>query len=94
MRVIVNFNFDFTRTYGIHCIAEDARTVVSGWTHVSDKAMLIKALRYAGATDEEIALVERDLSRWNFGGVHITLASERKNILKIKPQYASPLGLW
>jgi hypothetical protein len=39
MRVIVNFVFN--KAFAIHCIVEDARTVVSGWTHVADKGMLV-----------------------------------------------------
>ena len=43
MRVIVNFVFN--KAFAIHCIAEDARTVVSGWIHVTDQATLMRGLR-------------------------------------------------
>jgi hypothetical protein len=92
MRVIVNFIQN--GGFAIHCMAEDCRTRVSGWTNVADKATLMRALRYVGATEDEITLAEADLRRWSHGNAHITLLSERKNILKIKPEYASPLGLW
>jgi hypothetical protein len=68
--------------------------VVSGWSNVTDQPTLEKVLRYAGATDSEIEEVRTDLRRWSHGGVHLTLTAGQKNLLRIKPEYAKPLGLW
>jgi len=91
VRIIVNF---ISRDgISIHCIAEDAKIVVSGWTNLPDHATLEKALRYVGATDSEIEEARADLRRWSHGGVHITLTPGRKNLLKFKGQYANRVAL-
>jgi hypothetical protein len=92
VRIIVNF---IQRDgIAIHCIAEDAKTVVSGWSSVPDQPTLERLLRYAGTTDSEIEEARVDLRRWSHGGVYITLTPGRKNLLQIKPEYAKQLGLW
>ena len=45
--------------------------------------MLLKLMRYLGATEEQIADFERDNRRWGRGSVHIRLLPDRKNLLRI-----------
>jgi hypothetical protein len=45
--------------------------------------VLLKLMRYLGATEEQIADFERDNRRWGRGSVHIRLLPDRKNLLRI-----------
>jgi len=75
MRVIVNFMK--CNGISIHCIADDAKTVVSGWSTVPDQATLEKLLRYVGAIDSEIQEARNDMRRWGLGSVHITITPDK-----------------
>ena len=55
--------------------------------------MLIRLLRYVGATDTDIDLVHDDIRRWNRGGVPIELAPGRKNLLRIRQPWCDQAGL-
>jgi hypothetical protein len=44
---------------------------------------LEKALRYLGATDEQIAEHQADMRRWGQGSSEIRLLPNRKNLLRI-----------
>jgi hypothetical protein len=89
MRILVNFQL--RRAWSVHCIAEDCKTSISPFIQVASQETLIRLLRYVGAGDAEIEEAETDIRRWSRGGIHITLAPGRKNLLKIRAPWNADL---
>jgi hypothetical protein len=69
--------------YAVHALHVDAKTVLSHWQSIESWDVLLKAMRYLGATEEQIACFEDDNRRWSRGSVHIRLLPDRKNLLGI-----------
>jgi hypothetical protein len=82
--IIINFQTDRNDgAYIVHALHVDAKTVLSHWRPVESWAVLLKVMRYLGATEEQIACFEDDNRRWSRGSVHIRLLPDRKNLLGI-----------
>jgi hypothetical protein len=82
--IIVNFQTDRNDGgYAVQGLHIDAKTVLSRWQSVESWEVLLKLMRYLGATDEQIAEFEADNKRWGRGSVHIRLLPDRKNLLGI-----------
>jgi hypothetical protein len=71
----------------VHCLAENAKTPISPYVRVASQGMLIRLLRYVGASDSDIAEVEEKIRRWSRGSIDIDLADGRRNLLKIRPPF-------
>jgi hypothetical protein len=61
----------------------DCKTVLGPRIAFSSAETLEKALRYLGATDEQVEEYRSDLRRWGQGSSHIRLLPNRKNLLRI-----------
>jgi hypothetical protein len=61
----------------------DCKTALGPRITFASAETLEKALRYLGATDEQIEEYRSDLRRWGQGSTHITLLPNRKNLLRI-----------
>jgi hypothetical protein len=66
-----------------HALHVDAKTVLSHWQSIESWDVLLKAMRYLGATEDQIACFEEDNRRWSRGSVNIRLLLDRKNLLGI-----------
>lgn len=82
--IITNFQTDRNGSvYAVHALHIDAKTVLSHWQSVESWGVLLKLMRYLGATEEQIANFEADNKRCGRGSVHIRLLPDRKNLLGI-----------
>jgi hypothetical protein len=81
VRILVNFMQ--RNGWSVHCLAEDAKTVLSPWTDVASESTMLRLFRACGATDEAMAEVERDISRWGRGGVWLDVDDRGKKLLRI-----------
>jgi hypothetical protein len=50
--------------YAMHTLNAVAKTALSHWKFVESWDLLLKLIRYLGATDEELAEFEPDNKRW------------------------------
>jgi hypothetical protein len=64
-------------------MAIDCKTVLGPWVKFSSAETLEKALRYLGATDEQLAAHSKQMGRCGQGSSHVRLMPHRKNLLKI-----------
>jgi hypothetical protein len=82
--IIINFQTDRNGGgYAVHAVHVDAKTVLSHWQSIESWDVLLKLMRYLGATEEQVACFEEDNRRWSRGSVHIRLLPNRKNLLGI-----------
>ena len=89
MRVMVNFML--RDVWFVRCITEDARTIISPILRIANQNMLIRALRYVGATNAEITEVDDRIRRWSRGSVMISLTPGRRNLLRIRQPWCDEL---
>jgi hypothetical protein len=89
MRILVNFMI--RDTCRVHCLAEDAMTPISPLITVRDQRLMVRLLRYVGATDANIEEVQTSILRWSRGSVWIELTPGRKNLLRIRPPHSDLL---
>jgi hypothetical protein len=74
----------FTRSGEIaHALHLDCKTALGPWVKFQSAETLEKALRYLGATDEQIDAHRRTMQQTGQGSTHIRLLPDRKNLLKI-----------
>jgi hypothetical protein len=66
-----------------HALHIDCKTTLGPWITFSSGETLEKAIRYLGATDEQVAEYLNNLSRWGQGSTSIRLLPNRKNLLRI-----------
>jgi hypothetical protein len=66
-----------------HALQNDAKTVLGPWIKFQSAETLEKALRYLGATDEQIIAHQNQMQRCGQGSSHIRLLALRKNLLRI-----------
>ena len=66
-----------------HALHIDCKTTLGPWITFSSGETLEKAIRYLGATDEQVAEYLANLSRWGQGSTSIRLLPNRKNLLRI-----------
>jgi hypothetical protein len=67
-----------------HALHYDAKTVLGPWIKFQSAETLEKAIRYLGATDEQIAAHRNTMQRTGQGSSHIRLMPNRKNLLRIR----------
>jgi hypothetical protein len=74
----------FTRSGEIaHALHLDCKTVLGPWVKFASAETLEKALRYLGATDEQIDEHRQRMKQTGQGSSHIRLLPNRKNLLGI-----------
>jgi hypothetical protein len=74
----------FTRSGEIaHALHLDCKTVLGPWVKFTSAETLEKALRYLGASDEQIDAHCKTMQQTGQGSSHIRLAPNRKNLLRI-----------
>lgn len=69
--------------WSVHCLAEDAKTPIGRPLAMANDATLLKLFRFIGAGEEEIAQVERNISRWGRGSVWIDVTEPGGKLLGI-----------
>src|ERR1700722_436806 len=75
----------FTRSGEIaHALHLDCKAVLGPWVKFASAETLEKALRYLGATDEQIDEHRQTMKQTGQGSSHIRLLPNRKNLLKIR----------
>jgi hypothetical protein len=77
--------FCFTRSGEIaHALHLDCKTVLGPWVKFTSAETLEKALRYLGATEEQLAAHWQTMQQTGQGSSHIRLLPDRKNLLAIR----------
>jgi hypothetical protein len=84
MRVLVNFMY--RDTWSVHCLAEDAKTLISGWVTVRTDATLLRLLKCAGASAGQMDEIERDMKQQGRGSTLIEVNETGRRLLRILPQ--------
>jgi hypothetical protein len=75
----------FTRSGEIaHALHLDCKTVLGPWVRFQSAETLEKALRYLGATDEQIDEHRKTMQQTGQGSSHIRLLPNRKNLLRLE----------
>jgi hypothetical protein len=74
----------FTRGGEIaHALHLDCKTALGPWVKFATAETLEKALRYLGATDEQIDAHHKTMQQTGQGSSHVRLMPNRKNLLRI-----------
>jgi hypothetical protein len=74
----------FTRSGTIaHALHHDGKTVLGPWIKFQSAETLEKALRYLGATDEQIVAHCKTMQQTGQGSSRVRFLPNRKNLLKI-----------
>jgi hypothetical protein len=55
--------------WSVHCLAEDAKTVVGRPLTMTEDSTLLRLFRFIGATEDDIREIERDIGRRGRGSV-------------------------
>ena len=66
-----------------HALHIDSKTTLGPWITFSSGETLEKAMRYLGATDEQMKEHRDKMQRCGQGSSHIRLVPNRKNLLRI-----------
>lgn len=69
--------------WGVHTLAEDARTPIGPWLKVAGESTLLRLLRACGATDESIEQVKADIRQWGRGCVWLDVSETGKELLRL-----------
>ncbi len=59
------------------------RTTIAPQSRLVSYESVLRLLRYFGASEEEIAEMERDLHSWGHGDLWVDLIPDRKNLLRV-----------
>jgi hypothetical protein len=78
--VIVCFTRGGTIAHALHI---DVKTVLGPWIKFQSAETLEKALKYLGATDEQMAAHRKTMQQTGQGSSHVRLMPNRKNLLRI-----------
>ena len=78
--IIVCFTQGGTAAHALHI---DCKTALGPWITFASAETLEKAMRYLGATDEQLAAHRTDMGRCGQGSSHMRLLPNRKNLLRI-----------
>jgi hypothetical protein len=78
--IIVCFTRGGTIAHALHL---DCKTVLGPWTKFASGETLEKALRYLGATEEQITAHQKTMKQTGQGSSHLRLMPNRKNLLSI-----------
>jgi hypothetical protein len=82
MRVFLNFMH--RGDWFVHCLAEDARTVISPHVRVAKDSTLLNLLRAAGADEDTILAVSRDMRQTGRGTVAMDVNDKGRELLRIR----------
>lgn len=82
MRILVNFMH--RNGWSIHCLAEDAKTVIGPRLEIAKESTMIRLLRASGATDADMVEIRRDIEWRGRGSVWIEVADEGKKLLRLR----------
>ena len=80
VEIIVWFTQAGTAAHGLHL---DCRTVLGPWVTFQSAQTLEKALRYLGATEEQLEVHRRKMERCGQGSSDVRLLPDRKNLLQL-----------
>jgi hypothetical protein len=83
MRIWVNF-MHRESTWFVHCLAEDARTVISPHVRIARDSTLLNLLRASGANEETVRAVSRDMQQTDSGTVAMDVNSKGIKLLQIQ----------
>jgi hypothetical protein len=78
--IIVCFTRGGTAAHALHI---NCKTALGPWITFASAETMENALRYLGATDEQIAAHRTDMGQCGQGSSHIRLLPNRKNLLRI-----------
>ena len=79
MRVLINFA-TYVRDVSIHCLAEDAQTVLSGFRKVASEGTLYRLIAYVGGNEEQC---REEMRKWGHGGTWADVPDDRLHLLGI-----------
>jgi hypothetical protein len=82
MRIFLNFMH--RGDWFVHCLAEDARTVISPHVKIKTDATLLKLLRAAGADEDTILAASRDMRQTGRGTVAMTVNETGRELLRFR----------
>ena len=80
MRVLIKYA-TYADGVTIHCLAEDARTVVAPFKRLQNLKTLYRLLKYVGGDAEQ---AKREIKGWGHGGVWVDVRPDDFAILGIK----------
>jgi hypothetical protein len=80
MRVLINYA-EYGDRVTIHCLADDARTVVAPFKRVSSLETLYRLIAHVGGNPEQC---REEIHKWGHGGVWADVKPEYFDLLGIK----------
>ena len=80
MRVLINYA-EYADRITIHCLADDARTVVAPFKRVSSLETLYRLIRHVGGDAEQC---REEIHKWGHGGCWAEVKPEHCGLLRIK----------
>jgi hypothetical protein len=83
MRIWVNF-MHRENTWSVHCLAEDARTVISPHVRIARDSTLLNLLRASGADEDTVRAVSRDMQHRGSGTVAMDVNRKGIKLLQIQ----------
>jgi hypothetical protein len=88
MRVLINYA-TYAEKVTIHCLADDACTVIASFKPVSSLETLYRLIEYVGGDPEQC---RREIKTWGHGGCWADVQPEHFDLLGIKkmPQSLGP----
>jgi hypothetical protein len=88
MRVLINYA-TYAEKVTIHCLADDACTVIAPFKRVSSLETLYRLIEYVGGDPEQC---RREIKTWGHGGCWADVQPEHFDLLGIKkmPQSLGP----
>ena len=89
MRVLINYA-TYADKVTIHCLADDARTVVAPFKRVSSLETLYRLIAHVGGDPEQC---REEIHKWGHGGCWAEVRPEHFNLLGIKKPSQSQPGL-
>jgi hypothetical protein len=78
VRILINYDHH-SPVYSVHVLAEDAKTLISGWTNVASERALLKLLAYYGCVDMECE--KASLRYWGRGSAWCEPSPGLKDLL-------------
>ena len=80
MRVLINYA-TYADRVTIHCLADDARTVVAPFKRVSSLETLYRLIKHVGGDPEQC---REEIHKWGHGGCWADVKPEQFDLLGIK----------
>ena len=85
MRILVNF-IHYKYVWRFHCMAEDARTLISPFVPVENLDALRQLLLAAGADEEAMEEFEKNTTEWSHGCVWMDVDAAGAKLLQLSVQ--------